>query len=94
MMLLLKYDKKSCPERHDEKKKKEIIPCLQCVHLQNLAGLVVTARGTGNMGQRFFAAFWAGFQERCVPALSASTHFLAALGLTAFWYGHSGVWCR
>ncbi len=27
-------------------------------------------------------------EVRCLPAVCATAHFLAAFGLTAFWYGH------
>ena len=30
-------------------------------------------------------------EDRRFPAVCTSAHFLAALGLTAFWYGHGRV---
>jgi hypothetical protein len=64
---------------------------LQGVYNQNLTVFVVSARWASDVRWHFRSTFWAGFQQWCTPAIGATTHFLAALGLTAFRYGHSSV---
>ena len=61
---------------------------LQCVNNEHFAVFVVTAGRAGDVRRHFGAALRAGLEQGCFPALGATTHFLAALGLTAFWYGH------
>ena len=61
---------------------------LVSLHFENLAAAVSSAGRAGDVGWDGCTAIGAGTKDRCFPAVRAAAHFLAAFGLTAFWYGH------
>ena len=56
--------------------------------IEHLAVTVVAARRAGDVRRHLAAALGAAFEDRCAPAVGATTHFLTAFGLAALWNGH------